>query len=197
MPLPTNFQKHTTGNPISRIFLNNFFNVVISVVKPFKPETVLDVGCGEGFTLARLKKEGIGKKLEGIESEDASISLGKKIHPDVIIKKGSIYKLPYKDNSFDLVLCTEVLEHLKKPKEGLKQLIRVSNQYVLLTVPNEPYFTIQRFIRGKNILKLGDHPEHVQHWTSFSFEQFVLKEKVQVIIKKHPFPWTMLLLKKY
>lgn len=196
MSLPTNYQKHTTGNPISRLFLDNFFNTVIVIIKPFKPETILDVGCGEGFTLTRLKKEKIGKKLEGIESEDTAISLGKKMHPDLIIKKGSIYTLPYKDNSFDLVLCTEVLEHLEKPREGLRELIRTSSKFVLLTVPNEPYFTIQRFIRGKNILKLGDHPEHIQHWTSSSFQEFVSKEKIQITVKKHPFPWTMLLLKK-
>ena len=50
--------------------------------------------------------------MEGIEYLQAAIDLGKKTYPDIKITKGTIYELPYKDNSFDLVLCTEVLERV-------------------------------------------------------------------------------------
>lgn len=170
-------------------------NTLTSTVRPLNVESILDVGAGEGFTLARLSREKIGKKLEGIEYTKEAIDLGKKLHPEFLIKQGNIYDLPYKDNSFDLVISTEVLEHLDNPKVGLRELIRVAKKYILLTVPNEPWFTVQRFIRGKNILKFGDHPEHMQHWTSQGFERFVTDgNNIEVIAKRHPFPWTMLLL---
>ncbi len=192
----TNFEKHTTKNPIGKLFLNNFLNTVVKTTRPLNIEKVLDVGCGEGFTLARLKKEKIGKSFEGIDNLDESIEIAKKIHPDLDIKKGDIYKLPYKDNSFDLVICTEVLEHLENPRKAYRELLRVSRKYVLLSVPNEPFFTIQRIARFQNILHLGAHPEHIQHWTIRAFMKFVKIREVKLVTRKLPIPWTMVIIKK-
>ena len=111
-------------------------------------------------------------------------------------QKGDIYKLPYKSNSFDLVVCTEVLEHLENPKKALRELIRVSGKYILLSVPNEPFFRLSNFLRGKNLPRWGNDIEHVQNWTSSGFAKFVNIKGVKIIDKKHPFPWTIILLKK-
>lgn len=193
----TNLEKHQTKNPISRIFLDNFLKTVVETIKPLGVKSILDVGCGEGFTLAKLKKEKSFQKLEGIDAVKESVEIGKKLHPDLLLKLGDIYDLDYKDNSFDILLCTEVLEHLAKPSEALKELIRVSKKYVMVTVPNEPWFTISRILRGKNLLKLGAHPEHIQWWTSSEFKKFVSKQKnVKIRLVKHPVPWTMVLLEK-
>ena len=195
MEKTTNLTKHQNNNPISKFFLDNFKTLLLSKVKNLKPESILDVGAGEGFTLEMFRQNKIGKKLEGIEYMDEAIEFGKQFHPKVKIKKGDIYKLPYKDNSFDVIICTEVLEHLDDPIRALQELRRVTKKYVILSVPNEPLFTIQRFLRGKNMIKLGDHPEHIQHWSSDKFEKFV---RVQMMIKdvSTPLPWTMITAKK-
>ncbi|KKQ35204.1 MAG: Methylase involved in ubiquinone/menaquinone biosynthesis [Microgenomates group bacterium GW2011_GWA2_37_6] len=192
----TNFEKHTTKNPVGKLFLNNFLNTVVKTIRPLNIDSVLDVGCGEGFTLARLQKEKIGKEFEGIEADEAAIELGKKLYPRLKITKGDIYKLPYKSNSFDLVVCTEVLEHLENPKKAYRELIRVSNKYILISVPNEPFFTWQRIARFQNILHLGAHPEHIQHWTLFAFTKFVHVRGVKLVVRKFPIPWTMVVVKK-
>ena len=93
-------------------------------------------------------------------------------------------------------MATEVLEHLDDPKKGLKELVRVSKKYLLLSVPNEPYFMLANFLRGKNITRWGNDIEHIQHWTSSQFQLFVEKEGLKVISKRYPFPWTMFLLEK-
>ncbi len=192
----TNYKKHKTKNPAGKLFLNHFLNVLVKTVKPLPLEKVLDVGCGEGFTLNRLQKERIGKSYEGIDNMDEAIELAHDLYPKIKVKKGDIYNLSYEANSFDLVLCTEVLEHLDNPRKALKELIRVSNRYVLLSVPNEPFFTLQRIGRFQNILRLGAHPEHVQHWTAPAFLKFVKIRGVKRISTKFPIPWTMVLLKK-
>lgn len=192
----SNYQKHTTKNPIGKLFLNNFLNTVVKTTRPLNIETVLDVGCGEGFTLSRLSREKIGKTYEGIEVDDSAIELGKKLYPNLKFIKGDIYKLPFKSNSFDLVVCTEVLEHLENPRKAYKELIRVSRKYILLSVPNEPFFTWQRMARLQNILKFGAHPEHIQHWTVRSFTKFVKVRGVKLITRKFPIPWTMVVMRK-
>jgi len=192
-----NYKKHTHKNPIQRLLLDNFFRNLTNLTAAKKVDSILDVGCGEGFTLNRLKKQGIGKKLEGIEYLQAAIDLGKKTYPDIKITKGTIYELPYKDNSFDLVLCTEVLEHLEDPQKALKELVRVSNKYLVISVPNEPFFMLAQLIRGKNWSRFGNDIEHINHWNMFGFPKFVKKNaKVHILAKRFPFAWTMLLLEK-
>jgi ubiquinone/menaquinone biosynthesis C-methylase UbiE len=192
-----NYKKHTHRNPIQRLLLDNFFRNLTNLTAAKKVESILDVGCGEGFTLNRLKEKGIGKKLEGIEYLKAAIELGHKTYPDINIKQGNIYNLPYKDNSFDLVLCTEVLEHLDKPEDGLRELVRVSKKYLVISVPNEPFFMLAQLVRGKNWSRFGNDIEHINHWTMLGFPKFVKKNaKIKILAKRFPFAWTMLLLEK-
>jgi SAM-dependent methyltransferase len=191
-----NFKKHTHPNPIQRALLWNFFKTLLGLIKDKKVDSILDVGCGEGFTLNRLSENNIGKRLEGVEYNKKAIELGQKTYPNIKIKQGDIYHLPYENNSIDLVLCTEVLEHIDDPQKGLRELIRVSKKYLVVSVPNEPLFMLAQLLRGKNWSRLGNDIEHIQHWTFWQFEKFVKKENVRILESRHPFAWTMLLLEK-
>lgn len=192
MEVTDNYKKHTHKNPIQRFLLNLFYKNVFALLGKVRPDSILDVGCGEGFTLHKLQQQGIGEKLEGIEYQKKAIALGKKQYPDIVIKQGSIDKLPYKDNAFDLVLCTEVLEHMDNPEKALKELVRVSKKYVLLSVPNEPFFMLAQLIRGKNWSRLGNDIEHINHWTFWGFKQFVSKY-LKIYSVKIPFFWTIVI----
>lgn len=194
-----NYKKHKHRNPIQRLLLWNFFRNLLGLIKDREVESILDVGCGEGFTLHRLKEKGIGKKLEGLEYLQTAIDLGKELYPDIKITQGSIYNLPYEDNSFDLVLCTEVLEHLEEPEIALKELVRVSKKYLAISVPNEPFFMFAQMVRGKNWSRLGNDIEHINHWTMFGFPKFVKRSaggKIKILARRFPFAWTMLFLEK-
>lgn len=192
MEVTDNFRKHTHRNPIQRFLLDLFYKHVFQLLRTVPQGSILDVGCGEGFTLAKLKEHGIGKKLEGIEYQKRAIALGKKQYPDLVIKQGSIYELPYKANSFDLILCTEVLEHMDDPKKALEELVRVSKKYLLLSVPNEPFFMLAQLVRGKNWSRWGNDIEHINHWTFLGFQHFV-GSKVRIIAVSIPFFWTIIL----
>lgn len=160
------------------------------------PVSILDAGCGEGFTLDRLRKECVGRRVIGIDSSKLALRLGKKLHPKLDLKKGDINKLPYKRNTFDLVICSEVLEHLKKPQNALSEAARVSKRHLIITVPNEPFFMLANLLRGKNISRLGNHKEHIQHWTYAGFKKFVEKQDLGIIFATISFPWTLVLAEK-
>lgn len=192
----TNYSKHINSNPVQKKLIDNFYNQVYRLLKPFKLDSILDVGCGEGITLSKFEKEGIGKKLFGIDYSDDALKIGKKIYPHLNLKKGNIYNIKEKDNSFDLVMATEVLEHLDDPEGALKELIRVSKKYVMLSVPNEPFFIGANLLRGKYLKGFGNHPEHINHWTFLSFRKFLKRNGLKIVAQKHPFAWTLILASK-
>ncbi len=192
-PLPTNFVKHTSKNPIQKFLIKNFYSSLISLAKPLNAESILDAGCGEGFTMDKFFKNGIGKKIQGIEYEKAAIDFGKKLFPHLVIKRGSIYDLPYKDNSFDLIICTEVLEHLREPARAIKEMLRVSKKYLIVSVPNEPLFMISNLLRGKNIFKFGNDRGHINHWNPLSLKKYLTQNKVKIKKLNLPFPWITIL----
>ena len=191
--VPTNFTKHTSKNPIQKLLINNFFSSLISLAKPLKAESILDAGCGEGFTMNKLKENGIGERIEGIEYSNEAIFFGKKLFPSLIIKQRSIYELPYADNSFDLVTCTEVLEHLDNPQKAIKEMLRVSKKYLILSVPNEPFFMLSNFLRGKNFSRLGNDLGHINHWNVYGFKNYLKENNIKIRKINLPFPWIIIL----
>ncbi len=97
---------------------------------PGDVKTVLDVGCGSGWISNRM----MGRwQVAGV---DYSLPALKYVKAPRV--RAETQKLPFKDNSFDLVIACEVLEHLPDGmlKNTLKELARVAAKYILITVPN-------------------------------------------------------------
>ncbi len=190
---PTNFAKHTNKNPIQKFLIKNYYSSLISLVKPLSAKSILDAGCGEGFTMNKILKSGVGRKIEGIEYSKDAIEYGKKLFPDLKFVQGTVYELPYKNNSFDLVVCTEVLEHLGDPTKALKEMLRVSRKYLIISVPNEPFFMISNFLRGKNLSRLGNDEGHINHWGVVGLKKYLNQNDVKIKKVNLPFPWILIL----
>ena len=59
-------------------------------------------------------------------------------------------------------------------------------------MPNQPYFSLANFLRGKNLRTLGEDPEHVQHWRGATFQRMV-QERADVRQVRTAFPWIIVL----
>jgi hypothetical protein len=86
------------------------------------------------------------------------------------------------------VLCLEVLEHLDRPEAALAELGRVSRKDVVVSVPNEPWFRIGSAMRGKYLRRLGNHPDHVNHWNAGGLRR-LLGTRLEVVDVSGSFPW--------
>ena len=76
--------------------------------------TILDVGCGGGFTIRRLLKRSKDAQVYGIDISEESVAKAKKVNADVLEKQvfvtqGSAEKLPYENEKFDLVTAVETV----------------------------------------------------------------------------------------
>ena len=107
------------------------------IIKLYDEKPVLDVGCGAGILYSQLPSH-IQEKYTGIDFTPEFIELCKKRYPDGDWRVGDIFNLPLKDKSYSTVNTTNVLQHIHKGKrnlndwmEGAKELIRVSNKYII------------------------------------------------------------------
>jgi SAM-dependent methyltransferase len=91
--------------------------------------TILDVGCGDGAITNRLARDWA---VTGVDMSGAALE-----HVETDAVQASATNLPFADGSFDLVLSTEMLEHihLEDYRKAISEMSRVTRQYLLLTVP--------------------------------------------------------------
>jgi len=185
-----NMQKHISGNPLQRWLLDRFHTAAAEMLADLRATAVLDAGCGEGFGMQAVLGE--HARAVGLDYSVAAVRLARAQNMAASFASGDVTRLPFADGAFDLVLCMEVLEHLVVPEAGLAELCRVSQRWLLLSVPNEPLFRGANFLRGKNVHAWGNAPEHLNHWSSRSFTRFVAQQ-CQITQVRRSFPWTIAL----
>ncbi len=189
----SNLRKHTSRNPLQRLLLERFHEtarLLLAMVTP-APRRILDAGCGEGFAM-RAVLGPTGAAVVGLDGSAGAVRLARELNPSCRFAAGDLYALPFPTASFDLVVCMEVLEHLDEPSLGLRELRRVSARWLLLSVPDEPFFRGANFLRGKNLRAWGNDPGHVNHWSYWGFLRFVAPY-ASIVAARRSFPWTLAL----
>ncbi len=89
------------------------------------PKRILDVGCASGWFLSRLQTTYPKSSCYGVDIYDKGILYGKKKYSKLKLSVNDAHKLPFKRGYFDLIVCTEVLEHVEQPGLVLKEIKRV------------------------------------------------------------------------
>ena len=133
--------------------------------------------------------------MGGDFSPDALLWCRANLNHNAPLTNFNIHCLPFPDDSFPLVTCLEVLEHLPDSTAGLQELARVSSEYVLLSVPHEPFFKGGNLLRGKHLRAFGNDPEHLHNYSGRSFRQMA-ESVVDIIWHGYAFPWQIALTRK-
>jgi len=124
----------------------------INEVLSLNPNEVLEIGIGNSFVNRYLKEKGIKIK---------TLDIDKRLNPDVA---GSVLGIPFIDDSFEVVACYEVLEHLpySEFQKALTEIHRVSRKHVVLSLPDVTtvYRINLELPRIRSIKKLIPHPFH-------------------------------------
>ncbi len=171
-----NTKKYTNKNPLHQFVLGRFFDVMAQEIKELSPENVLEFGCGEGMLLQELKKRDVFfESLLGIDIREDAIRQARDLNPEYSFEKKDILQSGFSPKTFDMIIASEVLEHLIDPEPILMKLVELSSEYLLLTVPWEPWFRLMNFLRGRDIRRLGNHPEHINKWGVEEFVSLVNK----------------------
>ncbi|PNS00551.1 type 11 methyltransferase [Petrotoga miotherma DSM 10691] len=103
----------------------SYWHQINEIIK-LNPKRVLEIGIGNSFVSKYLKE----RKLNIV-----TLDIDSRLNPDVV---GSVLNIPLKDNSFDVVACYEILEHLpyENFNRALSEIFRVSNSYAIISLPD-------------------------------------------------------------
>lgn len=107
-------------------------------------DKILDCGCGEGFYVMVISSLFPKVKLVGLDHDPAILKKAQrwlKNKKNITWILGDIYKIPFKDNYFDKIILSEVLEHIPDDLCALKEVKRVLKPggMLAITVPNHHY----------------------------------------------------------
>ena len=138
----------------------------LELILKYAGQKILDAGCANGAYVRFLLKQGYDAfGLDLLPSMDWEGDFRERF------KSGDINQIPYKDGSFDTVTAFEVLEHVKDIDKVLKELIRVTRENIILSVPDSELYP-----------KFRESGLTFHHWVDRTHVQFfteaTLKEKL-------------------
>jgi 2-polyprenyl-3-methyl-5-hydroxy-6-metoxy-1,4-benzoquinol methylase len=197
VPTGNTFDKYGSTNPVVRRLMAGFEGTLERLFARAEPQSVLDVGCGEGILTERWAERLGDKPVLGIDLPDPKLEAhwATRRRPNLEFRAmdvDGLAQLP--DESFDLAAAIEVLEHVPDPERTLAEMARVAARHMLVSVPREPLWRALNVARGAYLRELGNTPGHVNHWSKRSFVAAAGRYG-EVIEARSPFPWTMLLVR--
>ncbi|KKM96871.1 hypothetical protein LCGC14_1173700, partial [marine sediment metagenome] len=135
-------------------------------VQEISPKRILDAGCGSSPNINHVS----ANKKTGMDINEKALEYMRK-HSDAKFVTGSVLAMPFTDNTFDCVLCIEVIEHLypEEVDKAISEICRVliPGGYAIIATPN--YASIrwnliektQKLIQPKEWT--GDHHTQLKH----------------------------------
>ena len=146
---------------------------VLGLLHSFAPQAIMDIGSGRGTFLWPLLDRFPSLQVTAIETSDQrfsdlqAVQTGgiQQLHP----YKMSIYDLDFPDKSFEGITFLEVLEHLENPLMAATEAIRVTDKFILLSVPSKP----------------DNNPEHIQFFQPDDIKNIFLQAGAKSVKIEH------------
>lgn len=140
--------------------------------------TIIDIGCGEGVFIDELRKIGF-KNIIGVDKNYSS----------KIVIRGDIMNLPFRNNSFDVALLLDIIEHipLESQKSAVNEVKRIikNNGLLIVSVPNLAHLAsrIRFFLKGK-LVRTASVEKHPGDRPIYEFINLFKKEGFVLLYRK-------------
>lgn len=151
------------GNTMRRLSpcSDEFIGDVIADVNG-RPQSILDVGCGRGERLAYLKQCFPGMLITGIDSDADNADTAARLLHGCDIRLGDARSLPFKDKTFDTILCECTFSLFDAPEKCLGEMLRVmqhgGNLVMADICTDEESVSVHNAPDGETIRKIYSRP---------------------------------------
>jgi ubiquinone/menaquinone biosynthesis C-methylase UbiE len=164
------------SHPLVRRLERQRLDVLVAMAAAKPGDRVLEVGCGAGHVLERFE----GVMRTGIDLSAGMLTrIRRRLGDAVTLARGSADALPFADGAFDVVVCTEVLEHVPDPAGVVAELMRVAGPAgrVVVSIPNEVNIdrakrTLRRLPLIRQLLKTLAAENNEWHLHHFDLRMF-------------------------
>jgi SAM-dependent methyltransferase len=189
------YDKYGSDNPVVKRLMARFEGTLEELFVRAAPQSLLDVGCGEGV-LTHQWAQRIPGRVVGIDLDDPALHAEweKRQAPNLSYVVNKAENLPFGDGEFEVATAIEVLEHVPDPEVTLADMARVASKWLIVSVPREPLWRGLNMARGAYLKDLGNTPGHLNHWSKRSFVKLCSRHG-EVVEARSPFPWSMLLVR--
>ncbi|MBI5913625.1 class I SAM-dependent methyltransferase [Candidatus Azambacteria bacterium] len=177
---------YNAKNPLVRFVHRQRLSEIVKIVPRKEGVAVLDAGCGEGHLLAELYKKNDCGAYYGADVTAVALERARERCSFAHFYHGDLSHLDFNDGSFDVIIATEVLEHIIEYEEVMHELLRVLKKggVLIVTFPNEVLWTVSRFFLGRRPIKIIDHVN--------SFTPDTMKEMVGLaVVKQRNLPFSL------
>lgn len=122
---PDYYEKGVKQNILQRIWHTKKLSTFKEVIDGVKYKKILDVGCAGGTFTNNISSIFPQAKITGIDIYPRAIEYGKNKYPHINFILSDVHNLPFKNNTFDLIVCYETIEHIVNPLRALIEIKRV------------------------------------------------------------------------
>jgi SAM-dependent methyltransferase len=125
---------YTTGAPLSSRLANRRLSEAALSVASFAGRRVIDIGCGDGTYTAELVELGGAREVAGIDPAADAVRVARERAEasEISFAVAGAYELPYPDGAFDVAQLRGVLHHLDRPRDALREALRVAPEVVVI-----------------------------------------------------------------
>jgi len=124
--------KYSAESNISRYIITKS---ILNALSNYSFESFVDVGGAEGYTTHLVRKLFNAHVISTDLSETACKRTKEIFNIEAVAC--DIHKLPFNDNELDIVLCSETIEHVSDYRSAVKELLRITKNVLIITVPHE------------------------------------------------------------
>jgi ubiquinone/menaquinone biosynthesis C-methylase UbiE len=118
-------QQYAAPGPLPDPRLDRKFARICELVRAELPcEAFLDAGCGDGRYLAALAGE-LPERVAGVDISERILATARARAPRADLRQANLEALPFDDGEFDLVLSSQVIEHVVDAEAAMRELARV------------------------------------------------------------------------
>src|SRR3712207_5036331 len=144
------YDKYGSTNPLVRRLMAGFERSLDELLDRAAPESVLDVGCGEGVITHRWAVRLGTRRVVGIDLPDPGLrdEWARRGAPNLEFRAMTAERLAFADGEFDLATAIEVLEHVPDPARTLAEMRRGARRHLLVSGLREPVWRALHAARG-------------------------------------------------